>query len=277
MRGLLAELALLPLEGRVRVALVEDAHRLNQDAQHAFLKILEEPPAGVTIVLTAEAESLLLETVVSRCQRLRAGPVDASVMEALLVDAGLADPSRAAELARAAGGRPGIALALAGRPTIMLVETRLQRRLLDLLSSGRGGRLAAAPELLADAAELVRTAAVSEAATEGAADAGDPADDDSPRRTPAAERRAAALRLIDVWRGLARDLGVVAAGGRAAVRGIGLLEELEAAGAGLEPAAVAAFLARLDGLAAGIEGYGNPELTVDVLLLAWPSSRPAAA
>lgn len=276
-RGLLAELALLPLEGRVRVALVEDAHRLNQDAQHAFLKILEEPPAGVTIVLTAEADSLLLETVTSRCQRLRAGPVEPREVEAFLVEAGLADPSRAAELARAAGGRPGVALALAGRPAILLVETRLERRLLDLLSSGRGGRLAAAPELLADAAELARAPGANDAAAEGAADDRDAVDDDSLRRTPAAERRAAALRLIDVWRELARDLAVVVAGGRTEVRAIGLLEELEAAGAGLEAAAVAGFLARLDGLAAAIEGYGNPELAVDVLLLAWPSSRSAAA
>jgi DNA polymerase III delta' subunit len=276
-RGLLAELALLPLEGRVRVAIVEDAQRLNQDAQHALLKVLEEPPLGVTIVLTAEAESLLLETVVSRCQRLRAGPVDPRDVEALLVEAGLADPGRAAEIARAAGGRPGVALALAGRPAILLVEARLERRLLDLLSSGRGGRLAAAPELLADAAELVGAAATNEPAVEGVAEGGGPADHDSPRRAPAAERRAAALRLIEVWRGLARDLGVVVAGGRAEVRGIGLLEELEAAGVGLDAAAVTAFLGRLDGLAAGIEGYGNPELAVDVLLLAWPSSHPAAA
>jgi len=61
------------------------------------------------------------------------------------------------------------------------------------------------------------------------------------------------------------------------VRAVGLLEELEAAAQGLEPDGVPAFLARLDGLTAGLEGYANPELTVDVLLLAWPSARPAAA
>ena len=45
-RQLLADLALLPMEGRVRVAVVEAAHRLNPDAQNALLKTLEEPPPG---------------------------------------------------------------------------------------------------------------------------------------------------------------------------------------------------------------------------------------
>ena len=36
------------------------------------------------------------------------------------------------------------------------------------------------------------------------------------------------------------------------------------------------FLARLDGLAAAIEAYANPDLVVDVLLLAWPRTRLAA-
>jgi hypothetical protein len=49
-----AELALLPLEGRFRMAIVESAQRLNIDAQNALLKTLEEPPARVVIVLAAD-------------------------------------------------------------------------------------------------------------------------------------------------------------------------------------------------------------------------------
>ena len=45
-RDLIAELALLPVEGGARVAIVESAHRMNEDAQAALLKTLEEPPAG---------------------------------------------------------------------------------------------------------------------------------------------------------------------------------------------------------------------------------------
>ncbi|MGZ3641013.1 MAG: DNA polymerase III subunit delta' [Candidatus Limnocylindrales bacterium] len=274
-RVLLAELALLPLEGRWRVALIERAHRLNQDAQNALLKLLEEPPPGVTIVLTAEAESRLLETVVSRCPRLRLGPVDSGVIAQLLEEARLADASRAAALARAAGGRPGVALGLAAAPAQLLVQTRLARRLLDLLAADPGSRLAAAPELLADATELVKAAGSSEfgpMVEETAPDEPEPT-----RRASPAERRSAALRLIEVWRALARDLAVAGAGGRAAIRQLELLEELEDAGGGLSATALTGFLARLDGLAAAVEGYANPELVVDVLLLGWPAAQPRAA
>ena len=39
--------SLMPMEGGARVAIIESAHRMNEDAQGALLKTLEEPPAGV--------------------------------------------------------------------------------------------------------------------------------------------------------------------------------------------------------------------------------------
>ena len=72
-RDLIADLALLPVEGGARVAIVEAAHRMNEDAQAALLKTLEEPPPGVTLILCADAEEPLLPTIRSRCARLRTG------------------------------------------------------------------------------------------------------------------------------------------------------------------------------------------------------------
>ena len=65
----------MPVEGGARVAIIEGADRMNEDAQSALLKTLEEPPAGVTIVLCADDEARLLPTVRSRCFRLRLGLV----------------------------------------------------------------------------------------------------------------------------------------------------------------------------------------------------------
>jgi DNA polymerase-3 subunit delta' len=273
-RGLLAELALLPMEGRCRVALVEAAHRLNPDAQNALLKTLEEPPPAAVIVLCADDDTLLLDTLRSRCTRLRLGPVDARVSAALLVERGLADAPRAAHIARAAGGRPGVAVALAGAPESLLVRGRLARTLLDLTAAPRHARLGAVPGLLGDAIVLAEV-------VEGSADQPSPAQvdgsGDAPIRTVSpAERRRAAAALIAAWRGVARDLAVVAAGGRAEIGDPELLEDFERAAAGLERGQVAAFMSRLDDLAAAIEAYANPELVVDVLLLAWPQVRRAA-
>ena len=88
---------------------------MSDDAQTALLKTLEEPPAGVTIVLCADDEDRLLPTVRSRCARIRLGPVAVRDVEAILADAELADPPLAARLARLAGGRPGLARSLAAR------------------------------------------------------------------------------------------------------------------------------------------------------------------
>jgi DNA polymerase-3 subunit delta' len=258
-RALLADLALLPAEARVRTAIIEQAHRLNPDAQNALLKLLEEAPPGVVIVLTATAESLLLETVVSRCQRIRLGPVPARDVAELLVERGVADAPQAAALARAAGGRPGVALALAGDPDAVLAEGRMARTLLDLAGADRRTRLAAATELLADARRLVPGRAEE---PEGEAP--------TTRSASPAERRLAALRLIETWRALTRDVAVTALGLPDAARRLDLADELRTAASRIPGPGLVTFMGRLDHLAVAVEAYANPELAIDALLLSWP-------
>ncbi len=281
-RHLIGELALLPVEGGARVAVIEQAQRMNEDAQNALLKTLEEPPAGVTIVLCADDEDRLLPTVRSRCARVRLGPVSRREIEALLVERGVADPPTAARLARLATGRPGLAFAYALAPEAVQVREELARSLLDLLAARRSGRLAAIRQLLARVSELVAAldhALGGEPTAVPAVGSDVPDAADAPeapgRRTTAAERRRSALALLDVWRDLARDLAVVARGARSGLRDPGLLDDLEAAAGGVDPTAAAAFLARLERTAGLIEANANPELALDVLVLAWPDAAVA--
>ncbi|MDE0906113.1 MAG: DNA polymerase III subunit delta' [SAR324 cluster bacterium] len=60
---------------KVRVLIVDGAQHFNRESANAFLKTLEEPPAGTLIVLIAEAPAQLLETLVSRCQLMRFRPL----------------------------------------------------------------------------------------------------------------------------------------------------------------------------------------------------------
>jgi DNA polymerase III subunit delta' len=53
--------------GTHKVAVIHDADRLQPQAANAFLKTLEEPPAGSHVFLTSSAPDALLDTVVSRC------------------------------------------------------------------------------------------------------------------------------------------------------------------------------------------------------------------
>lgn len=175
-RRLTLDLALMSVEGGARVAIVERADRMGDDAQTALLKTLEEPPAGVTIVLCADDEDRLMPTVRSRCARLRLGPVGLRDVEDLLVGDGLAEPPVAARLARLSGGRPGLARTLARAPDAIAARDEIARLLLDLLSAGPADRLTAARD-------LVRSAGLMNAAL---ATAGETASIDSFGSTPGA-------------------------------------------------------------------------------------------
>ena len=153
-RHLIGELALLPAEGGARVAIVEQAHRLNEDAQNALLKLLEEPPAGVTIVLCADDDECLLPTVRSRCARVRLSAVGSREIEDWLGELGVADAPQAARLARIAAGRPGLALAYARSTAAERIRGEIARGILDMLSARRGVRLAAIREMMKSAAAL---------------------------------------------------------------------------------------------------------------------------
>jgi DNA polymerase III delta' subunit len=258
---LTTELSLTPLEGRFRVAVISSAHRLNPDAQNALLKTLEEPGPATCLILCADDMAPLLPTVVSRAARLRLGTPTVEALSRWLVSRRDADPAPARAIAIASGGRPGLALRLASRPDAVLARARIGRTLLDLVTAGRRTRLAAAADLVADAAAV------------DSALRGDVAP--SATRLEPAERRRAASIVIDVWRDLGRDLAVAATAGPDAVRDHEHLQELAAVARTVDHPALLRFLDRLDRLMVAIESYANPELTLDVLLLAWP--RPPAA
>jgi len=80
-RQIVHDAATLPNEAEHKVYLIEEADALNQSAQNAFLKILEEPPSFVTFLLLAENPLRLLPTVRSRCVHLSLVP-EASASEA---------------------------------------------------------------------------------------------------------------------------------------------------------------------------------------------------
>ena len=256
---LTSDLALTALEGRFRVAVISAAQRLNPDAQNALLKTLEEPGPATCLVLCADDAAPLLPTVLSRSARLRLAPLPIEMLTRLLVDAGIADPAPARALAIAAGGRPGLAITLSKRPEVVLARGRISRSLLGLVAADRRTRLSATADLIGDAV---------------AVDAAMRSDlPPATGRLQAAERRRAAHVIIDIWRDLGRDLAIAARGSGRGVRDLDQLDELLDVSRRVDAGDLLTFLDRLDGLMLAIEGYANPELTLDTLLLAWPRPR----
>lgn len=50
-----------------RVFVIDNAHRMNEQAQNALLKVLEEPPQNVIFILLTPSKTMLLDTIISRC------------------------------------------------------------------------------------------------------------------------------------------------------------------------------------------------------------------
>lgn len=71
-------------DGAYRIVFIRDADRMTPQAANSLLKILEEPPPGWLFFLTAADASLLLPTLVSRCQRLRLRPLPSETLHELL-------------------------------------------------------------------------------------------------------------------------------------------------------------------------------------------------
>jgi DNA polymerase-3 subunit delta' len=79
-RALQGALRLRGSEGGRRAAVVADAEWLNQEAQNALLRLLEEPPPETSLLLVTRSPAGLLATVRSRCQRV-ALPPDRTALE----------------------------------------------------------------------------------------------------------------------------------------------------------------------------------------------------
>lgn len=58
---------IMPNEAQRRVFVINNSHLMNDFAQNALLKTLEEPPGSVCFILTCDSRFSLLRTVVSRC------------------------------------------------------------------------------------------------------------------------------------------------------------------------------------------------------------------
>jgi DNA polymerase-3 subunit delta' len=72
-RELTSDLSLTAHGGGASVALLHPADAMNANASNALLKTLEEPRAGLTLILVTESPARLPATVLSRCQKLRIG------------------------------------------------------------------------------------------------------------------------------------------------------------------------------------------------------------
>jgi DNA polymerase-3 subunit delta' len=98
-----------PLEGRKKIAVVDDADAMNINAANAFLKTLEEPPHDSLIILISPNPESLPATIRSRCIAVRFYPLPYEAFGKVVSAAG--GQGDLDFLVNASMGRPGLALA----------------------------------------------------------------------------------------------------------------------------------------------------------------------
>jgi len=119
-RGILRSANLRPYEGALKVFIIDNAHKLNPEAANALLKVLEEPPKDVLIVLITHKPQNIIKTVLSRCKQIKFSPLVRSRLENVLIKDYALDKVGAHFLAYYAEGRLGLALRL--KDTSLLQE-----------------------------------------------------------------------------------------------------------------------------------------------------------
>ena len=87
-RAIRQSLVLKPYQGRYRVALFLRFQEANANAANALLKTLEEAPAYVVLILTADTPEQLLPTILSRCEVMRLRPLPVETVEGYLMKNG---------------------------------------------------------------------------------------------------------------------------------------------------------------------------------------------
>ena len=282
-RALAAGLALFSVEGGRRIALIEHADLMNEDAQNALLKTLEEPPSRTHVILAAAEDSRLMPTIRSRCAVIRLGLPDANQASELLGERLGVDAPTAVRLLRMSSGRPGPLIDAEVTGDAARAHAQIRRQILDFAATQPHARLGQLSALVADARAIL-VAGDDDDAADGTES--DDSSDDAPvvdaepkKKSPAkrsakptpAERRAAATALLRLWRGVARDLALVSTG---AVDQIAFPEdraEIEAVAFKLPPATWGVALRDIDKKLSALRRNGNPELLLDAAALSWPT------
>lgn len=228
-----------PFEGRHKVFIIDGAELMSTEAANCLLKTLEEPSAGVIFVLLTANESVLPDTVVSRCQRLELRPLaTAQVGVALGERWGVARP-KAELLARLSHGCLGWAISAADDDS--LLEQRRQRldRLLDIT-------MADYEERFDYAAQLV---------------------------TWFSQSRSLVQEILDLWLDWWRDLLLVRLGCGDAITNIDRKDRLASLAQGYSLAEIRAFIGSIQAAGEQLRQNANPRLVLEVLMLSIPERR----
>ena len=110
---LLSDAYLIPGEGQNKVYIIEHAQLMTPAAQNKLLKILEEPPQYLSIILLCDNIANVLPTIISRSMTIKMQRLTDDIIKGEMMKMG-ADEKRAGEIAAFSGGNLGYAINILG-------------------------------------------------------------------------------------------------------------------------------------------------------------------
>ena len=124
-----------PYSSKYKIYIVDEAEKMNQQAQNALLKTIEEPPSFVIILLLTTNADSFLPTILSRCIRLNLMPVPDEKVRGYLMEH-YEIPDYQADISAAfAQGNVGKAISLASSESFKEMKdsaVQLMKRLKDI-------------------------------------------------------------------------------------------------------------------------------------------------
>ena len=73
-----------PIRSSKKVYIINNSHNMTKEAQNSLLKTLEDPPQYLVIILITDNDNLLLNTIKSRCSKVRFNRLDNKDVEYIL-------------------------------------------------------------------------------------------------------------------------------------------------------------------------------------------------
>lgn len=140
-REMQQQMAYPPYEAKTRVVIIREVEKLSVVTANALLKTLEEPPERTLLILTSNQIHVLLQTILSRCQKVRFRNLQPDEIEQTLMARYKVEPDSARLLAHLANGSLGDVIGLESESLLAqrqeglaLLESLLQNDSLSLLA-----------------------------------------------------------------------------------------------------------------------------------------------
>lgn len=134
MREIQENIQFKPLMGKWQIVIIEQSEKMTEEAANSMLKLLEEPPSYIVLILISTNLYLLPSTIVSRCQLYRFNLLSPDLVKSLLEKMLNISSDKALLYANIANGRVDIAIDLCQKKEL----EGFRSNIIDLLCGTRG-------------------------------------------------------------------------------------------------------------------------------------------